>query len=161
MFFIDMAKLDKNSMTYFYPIYAEEQFYGIWSSDSLNQLKKQVSSHVTKECMFHYFPMLYNMNDTCVYYYDRNWDEISVVTSDSIQTLYSLGVKQRIPLFKKGIRDITPQELDGYAILHNFAYSNNFILCSFHTFDKNDIRKKNITWVLLDTRTGKVTISKK
>lgn len=91
----------KNSMTYFYPIYAEEQFYGIWSSDSLNQLKKQVSSHVTKECMFHYFPMLYNMNDTCVYYYDRNWDEISVVTSDSIQTLYSLGVKQRIPLFKK------------------------------------------------------------
>ena len=161
MFFIDMAKLDKNSMTYFYPIYAEEQFYGIWSSDSLNQLKKQVSSHVTKECMFHYFPMLYNMNDTCVYYYDRNWDEISVVTSDSIQTLYSLGVKQRIPLFKKGIRDITPQELDGYAILHNFACSNNFILCSFHTFDKNDIRKKNITWVLLDTRTGKVTISKK
>ena len=78
--------------------------------------------------MFHYFPMLYNMNDTCVYYYDRNWDEISVVTSDSIQTLYSLGVKQRIPLFKKGIRDITPQELDGYAILHNFACSNNFIL---------------------------------
>ena len=39
--------------------------------------------------------------------------------------------------------------------------SDNFILCSFHTFDKNDIRKKNITWVLLDTRTGKVTISKK
>ena len=64
-------------------------------------------------------------------------------------------------MFKKGIRDITPQELDGYAILHNFACSNNFILCSFHTFDKNDIRKKNITWVLLDTRTGKVTISKK
>lgn len=51
--------------------------------------------------------------------------------------------------------------MDGYAILHNFACSNNFILCSFHTFDKNDIRKKNITWVLLDTRTGKVTISKK
>ncbi len=25
MFFIDMAKLDKNSMTYFYPIYAGEQ----------------------------------------------------------------------------------------------------------------------------------------
>ena len=36
-----------------------------------------------------------------------------------------------------------------------------FILCFFHTFDKNDIREENITWVLLDTRTGKVTISKK
>ena len=82
------------------------------------------------------------MNDTCVYYYDRNGMKYLLSLPDSIQTLYSLGVKQRIPLFKKGIRDITPQELDGYAILHNFACSNNFILCSFHTFDKNDIRKK-------------------
>lgn len=161
MFFIDMAKLDRNSMTYFYPIYSEEQFSGIWSSDSLNQLKKQVSSHITKECRFHYFPMLYNMNDTCVYYYDRNWDEFSIVTSDSIQTLYSLGIKQGIPLHKKGMSNITPTDLDGHAILHNFAYSDNFILCSFHTFDKNDMRKKNITWLLFNTRTGKKTISEK
>lgn len=161
MFFMDMAKLDENSMTYFYPIYAEEQFSGIWSSDSLNQWKKQVSSHVTKECKFHYFPMLYNMNDTCVYYYDRNWDEMSVVTSDSIQTLFSLDIQQGIPLHIKGMKNITPQDLDGYAILHNFAYSDNFILFSFHTFDENDIRKKNITWLLLDKRTGKRTISQK
>lgn len=160
MFFIDMAKLDEDGMTYFYPIYANgEQYNGIWTVDSLNCLKKQLDSHVTKECIFHYFPILYNKSDTCVYYYDRNWDEMSVVTADTCQKLYSFDIRQKIPLEERGRKDLQLEDLIGHSIVYYFAYSDQFILFSFHTFNK-EIRKKDITWVLMNLKTGEQTISK-
>lgn len=161
MFFIDMVKLDEECMTYFYPIYTNgEQYAGIWTADSLNRLKKQQYNRVTEDCKFHYFPMMYNRGDTCVYYYDRNWDEISVVTVDSCSRLYRFDLQQKIPLTLRGRRDIRPQDLDGCSIMQHFAYSDRFVLLSFHTFCKDDMMKENITWMLLDTQTGEQTLSK-
>ncbi len=62
-FFIDMAKLDKNSMTYFYPIYTDnEQKEGIWTLNSLDKTVIHLDSSITENCRLHYFPMLYNNN---------------------------------------------------------------------------------------------------
>lgn len=159
-FFIDMVKLDEHTMTYFYPIYANgEQNEGVWTSDTLGHFKKRMTSCVTEECKFHYFPMMYNYNGSSAYYYDRNWDELSVVTPDSLQKLYTFDLQQSIPMHKRGNRSITPYDLDGDAILHVFACSEHFLLLAFHSFDKADIRKKNITWLLMNTETGEKMIS--
>ena len=159
-FFIDMAKLDKNSMTYFYPIYTDnEQKEGIWTLNSLDKTVIHLDSSITENCRLHYFPMLYNNNGSMVYYYDRNRDKLSLVTFDKMENMYSFDIRQRIPIEKMGLKDITPQILDGYSILHNFACSENYLLLSFQTFDKQNIAKKNIKWVLLDRKTEEIIIS--
>lgn len=161
LFFMDMAKLTADDMTYFYPIYSgEEQYCGIWTCDTLDRLKKQVYAHVTADCKFHYFPMMYNWKGSSVYYYDRNWDELSLVTSDTLQQLYRFDLKQKIPLDQMGMKTITPNDLDGRAIMHSFASSKQFILLSFHTFHQEDMRTKDFTWLLINRETGKQLLSK-
>jgi len=160
-FFIDMVKLENNSMTYFYPIYADKmQPDGVWISDTLNCFIKQLSSRVTEDCKFHYFPMQYNWNGVCAYYYDRNWDELSVVTADSIFPLYTFHLHQAIPMSKRGTKNLSPRDLDNHSIVHYFAYSDRFLLLSFHTFHQRDMQRKDITWMLFDKKTGEKVISK-
>lgn len=159
-FFLDMVKLEKESLVCFYPVYAgHEQPEGVWL-DNMGHFKKSLSSHVTEACRFHYFPVMYNWNDSSAYYYDRNWDELSLVTADTLRSMYTFDVKQAIPLSVKGMRDLTPQELDGRSIVHQFVCSDRFILFSYHTFHRSDMMSKDITWVLFDKRTGKVSVSK-
>lgn len=159
-FFLDMVKLERESMVCFYPIYAgHEQPEGVWL-DSMGHFKKSLSSHVAESCRFHYFPMMYNWNGSSAYYYDRNWDELSLVTADTLRPLYSFDVKQAIPISVKGERDLTPQKLDGRSIVHQFVCSDRFILFSFHTFHQDDMSRKDITWMLFDKRTRDVSISK-
>lgn len=160
-FFLDMACLEGESMTCFYPIYAShEQPDGVWSADLSGHRIRQIDSHVTEDCRFHYFPMMYNRGGDCTYYYDRNWDELSAVTADSLRLLYSFHIRQAIPLSVKGKRDLSPQDLDERAIVHHFACSEHFILMSFHTFHQSDMGRKDFTWMLLDRRTGQKTVSK-
>lgn len=160
-FVLDMVKLEENSMTYFYPIYAGGgQPEGVWICDSLNRFEKQIDSHVTEDCKFHYFPMMYNWNDACVYYYDRNWDELSIVTADTLQLLYSFALRQSIPLSMKGMRNLSLQDLEGYAILHYFAYSDHFLLMNFYTFHQEEPDGKDMTWLLFDRRTEEKLVSK-
>lgn len=160
-FVLDMVKLDENSMTYFYPVYAGGgQPEGVWTCDSLGRFKKQLDSHVTEDCKFHYFPMMYNWNDTCAYYYDRNWDELSIVTADTLQLLYSFALRQSIPLSMKGMRNLSLQDLEGHVILHYFACSDHFLLMNFYTFHQEETEGKEMTWLLFDRRTGEKVISK-
>lgn len=160
-FFLDMVNLGNEGMVYFYPIYTgDEQPCGVWSADSANHLKKRLHSHITEECRFHYFPMMYNWDGTCAYYYDRNWDELFRVTADSLALLQTFHLKQGIPLAQKGNLNISPKELDGHSIVHHFAYSDHFLLMSFHTFHQNDMSHKDITWMLYDLQSGDKIVSK-
>lgn len=160
-FFLDMAWTDRERMTCFYPIYAgREQPEGVWSAHMSGSGVKQIDSHVTEDCRFHYFPVMYSRADDRIYYYDRNWDELSVLTADSLRPLYSFHIRQALPLAVKGRRDLSPQDLDGRAIVHHFACSEHFILMSFHTFHQSDMSRKDFTWMLLDRRTGRTTVSK-
>ena len=78
MFFIDMAKLDKDLTLSHFTLERTILWHLVFRF--FKSIEEAGKFSCNEECMFHYFPMLYNMNDTCVYYYDRNWDEISVVT---------------------------------------------------------------------------------
>ncbi len=69
-----------------------------------------------------------------VYYYDRNRDKLSLVTFDKMENMYSFDIRQRIPIEKMGLKDITPQILDGYSILHNFACSEKLFVTFFSNF---------------------------
>lgn len=159
-FLLDMVKFGKESMVCFYPIFAgHEQPEGVWL-DNMGHFNKSISSHVTESCKFHYFPVMYNWNGSSAYYYDRNWDELSLVTNDTLQLLYAFDIKQAIPLSIKGERDLTPEKLDGRSIVHQFTYSNNFILVSFHTFHQDDMSQKDITWMLFDKRKKSISTSK-
>ncbi len=161
-FFLDMVKTEEKGFICFYPIYAfGEQPNGVWLSDSTGVLLKTLQSKVTKDCKFHYFPMMYNWNDSCAYYYDRNWNELSVITADTLRILYKFDIKQALPLSVKGTKGLTYQKLDKYSIVHQFAYSDNYILISFQTFHKDDMQSKDITWMLFNPKTGGKSISKK
>lgn len=160
-FFLDMVKLEEHSMTYFYPIYAGgEQPEGVWTCDSLDRLVKRVDAHVTEDCKFHYFPVMYNWDGKRAYYYDRNWDELSVVTADTLEVLHKFHLRNAIPLSVKGKRDLSPQDLEGRSILHYFACSERFLLVNFYTFRQEDPYGQDVVWLLLDRETGETEIAK-
>lgn len=155
MFFIDMAKLNENNLTFFYPIYAQgEQYNGIWTKDYSTEKVKYIDSLVSSNQLFHYFPMIYNYNGDNVFYYDRNKDQMSIVTSDTVKNIYKFKLSHKLPDAIMGIRNLMPDQLDGYSIVHEFACSENYLLLSTQTFDKNNMAKKNIKWFLLNRKSG-------
>ena len=160
MFFIDMVKLDENSLTYFYPIYAEgEQYNGIWTRDYLEERVNYIDSLVTPNNRFHYFPMIYNYNGDNAFYYDRYKDQMYIVTADAVKNIYKFKLSHKLPEVVMGMKNLTPDKLDGYSIVHEFVCSENYLLLSTQTFEKSNISKKNLKWFLLDRKNGEKMIA--
>lgn len=155
MFFIDMVKLNKNSFTHFYPIYTGgEQYSGIWTKDYSMDKVKYVDSLTTSNNRFHYFPMVYNYNGDKAFYYDRNKDQMSIITPNAIKDIYKFKLSHKLPDAVMEMKNLMPDKLDGYSIVHEFVYSENYLLLSIQTFEKSNIAKKNIRWFLLNRKNG-------
>ena len=153
-FIRDFAVLGDKLNLCFLPFYSKELPYGVWLADTNNVIVKRYNTNVPMDDQFEFMGTYYNSSDQGVLYYDRNWDNLSIITKDSLKVLYSFDLKQRIPehLRKKDPASI---KLEGFAMMSNFSNSDQYILFSYYLYEGAGIYK----WVLFDKNTEKMTVS--
>lgn len=159
---IDIAPLSEDCIVFLSPFYAPEgEASGIWVADGQNRKIKQLSDDVTENHKFYYYPMTYNRSDSCLYYYDRNWDYFSRISEDSMEVMHQFHIEQKLPASLMGDIHAPLTSLNGYAICDRFLYSPSRLLlsyCIFNYTDKSDNRTH--VWGMLDNRTHQIQLAK-
>ena len=146
---VDLAVFGTDSIVFISPFYlGEENPNGIWLAGKDNRPVRQLSDDVTSEHQLFYFPMTYHWGDTCIYYYDRNWDYLSSVSTKGMEVVHQFDVRQKIPASM--IRDINMNlsRLNGYAICDRFVYSPSRLLVLYCRFEEDD--KRSYVWAMFD-----------
>jgi len=160
---VDLCVPDSEHKIFISPFYAgDENPSGVWVGDSNNIPINHLIDDVTPDHQFYYYPMTYNIGDSCLYYYDRNWDNFFAITKRDAHVLHRFEVKQKIPL--SIMRDImqNPLKLDGYAICDRFAYSHSktlMLYCLFNYEGNKD--ERSYVWVVMDSRNKQVRLAHK
>ena len=160
---VDIVKPNEEQTICISPLYAGGELpAGIWLVEQQKEIVKYLRDDVTAEHCFYYYPVTYLPEDNGFYHYDRNWDDFSWVTTDTIQTIYQIDFKQKIPASMTGNMRLNPIELNGYGICDYYAYSRSHLLIGFCQFiyEKNQ-DKRRFLWALVDNCTQDVTIAKK
>lgn len=146
---VDLASFNVDSTVFISPFYVGgENPSGIWLADENNVPVRFLRNDVTSDHQLYYFPMTYNWGDTCIYYYDRNWNDFSSVSPNGIRALYHFDVKQKM---KPSImRDATknPSLLNGYSICDRFVYSSSCLLLLYCKFV--DLVDRSYVWAIVD-----------
>ncbi len=160
---IDLASLSENCIIFLSPFYAPPgEASGIWVANGQNQKIKQLSDDVTSDHRFYYYPMTYNLSDSCLYYYDRNWDYFSCISENGMERIYQFDVEQKLPPSLMGETHAPRASLNGYAICDRFLYSPSQLLMVYCLFDyKDTIDNRTYVWALLDNQTQQIKLAKK
>lgn len=160
---IDIAALNGDCIVFISPYYLDDSNNaGIWMTNGQNRLIKHLNDDVTSDCQFYYYPMTYNMGDTCLYYYDRNWNYFSRISENGMERVYQFDVKQELPPSLMRDTHAPRSSLNGYAICDCFLYSSSRLLMAYCLFDyKNKIDNRTYVWAMLDNRTHQIKLAKK
>ena len=78
------------------PFYSKECPYSIWIENINNQLVKDFDYPKPKDDQFEFVNTYCNKEANSLYYYDRNYDHLIYITPDSLQTVYSFQLIQRL-----------------------------------------------------------------
>ena len=148
---VDVAAFDSDNIVFISPYYAgEKNPSGIWLGNKDKALMSHLSNDVTSEHQLYYFPMTYCWGDTCVYYYDRNWDYFSSVSPNGMEIICQFDLKQKIP--QSIIRNVNsgdPSKLNGYAICDRFVCSPSCMLILYCKFEEEG--KRSYVWVMTES----------
>lgn len=150
----DFAVLNDEINLCFLPFYSKELPYGVWLSDTNSVIVKRYDTKVPADYQFEFIGTNYVSSNQGILYYDRNWDNISAITKDTLEVLYEFDLKQRMPedLRKKDPASI---RLDGLGMMSNFSSSDQYILLSYYFYEGDGKYK----WVLIDKNSGKTIVS--
>lgn len=139
----DFAVLGSNDYLFIMPSYRREIPYGVWCTDSLNRITKELLSHVPKDYEFEFLFTQYNHLSDRICYYDRNWDVLYEVDRDTAIVLSRFNLKQAFPAELKRKSEPSFQELQGHAMMANFSVSPIYRLFTYYTFGEHSFK-----WVL-------------
>lgn len=158
---VDLAAFNLEHTICISPFYVHDDVpSGIWLADKDNKIVRYLSDDVTPEHRFYYFPMTYNMSDTCLYYYDRNWNYFSRVSEHGQEILFQFDVKQKIPRsVMKEASNGPLEQLDGYAICDRFLYSPDWLLMLYCRFNEGENEERSYVWTIMDNHSRKVRMA--
>lgn len=150
----DFAVFENKQNLFIMPSYRKDMPSGVWIADDNNEKIKLLKNDVPKEDEFEFVFTYYNLVDQSIYYYDRNWDNISYITKDTATTLFQFDLKQSIPTEVRKKADPGLKELAGSAMMANFSYSTNFLVLTYYRFGENPFK-----WVLVNKDEMSVFVS--
>lgn len=150
----DFAVLKDEIKLCILPYYEEHLPYGIWTTDKENNIIKKINFDIPKEDKFEFLSLYTNLLDQAVYYYDRNWDNLSYVTKDTAIVEYQFNLKQRL---KEDLRKKDPETipLQDFAMMWGFSNSSNFLLLTYYYY----VEENPYRWVLYNKETHELTTS--
>lgn len=150
----DFAVFENEQHVFLMPSYRKNMPCGVWITDKSNKTIKSLKDDVPKEDEFEFVFTYYNLEDQSIYYYDRNWDNISYVTKDTATIVYQFDLKQRIPTNIRRQSDPGFKELANFAMMSNFSYSIDFIMLTYFCFGENPFK-----WVIIDKDKASVLVA--
>lgn len=160
---VDIASLSEEQIVFISPFYiTDNELSGVWLANGQNQYIKQLRDDVTTDHRFYYYPMTYTVSDTCLYYYDRNWDYLSRISENGMEITNQFRVKQKLPSSLMGNVQTPIPSLNGYAICDRFLYSSSqtmIVYCLFNYEGNKDMR--SYVWALLDNHSHKLDMARK
>lgn len=147
---VDLATFNLEHTIYISPFYISDKYpSGIWLADKDNKIVRYLSEDVTPEHKFYYYPMTYNLNDTCLYYYDRNWDYFSRVSEQGMQTLLRFDVRRKLPASMMGDTKAPLARRNGYVVCDKFVYSLGRLLMLYCELNYNE-DEHSYVWVMVN-----------
>lgn len=148
----DFYPLENNQYICIHTSYMKNRPMGVWLADSCLHIIKSLKNDIPSSEIFQTVSTYYNYKNDGLYYYDRVWDDFSVITRDSLKTIYKFDIKQVVP--RKERDRPTPHNLEQYVSIAKFAYSKRYILLNYFTFNQTPSY-----WVLLDQKNNNTLIS--
>lgn len=152
----DFAIIGDARYLFIMPSYREGMPHGVWIADSLNHIRKELLSDVPQEYEFEFLFTQYNMSDDRLYYYDRNWDVLYKVNSDTAVVSRKFDIKQVLPEDVKKKSEPSFGELNGHAMMANFSISPDFLMLTYYSFEENPFK-----WVLIPKGSRTPIVSKR
>lgn len=152
-FIRDFAKTDTSDFVMIQPcIHHAYPNNGIWKYSLKEGLSRQFLSYPEqKDQNFEFISTYIVQAPDFVYYYDRNTDCLYQIGSDSLVEMYSIDLKQVLPLQARWQAMPKKQELEGKAMLYDFSVSSDHVLLNYFLFEENHpyryvlINRKNPT----------------
>lgn len=148
----DFYPLNNNQYICIHTSYMKNRPMGVWLADSCLHIIKSLKNDIPPSEIFQTVSTYYNYKNDGIYYYDRVWDDFSVISRDSLKTMYKFDVKQVVPKKERNIS--TPHNLEQYVSIAKFAYSKHYIILNYFTFNQTPSY-----WVLLDQKNNEIQIS--
>jgi hypothetical protein len=143
----DFAVMPEEDNLFIFPFYSDRYNTGVWLADTSGVTKKIYRDDAPKE-EFEYADDYYNRAAEGIYYYDRNWDDFSYITADTLVKLFQFDLKQKVPRSIRVKIDWSMEELIGYSMMSSFANARNYLLISYYIF--GDRPYYQWKWVFLD-----------
>lgn len=153
----DFAMMKDGSILMIMPCQYKNQKNGVWLASSGNQYRKPLLDNVPKDHEFEFLSTFYNQTPEGIYYYDRNYDQISFITPDSATFLYQIDLSQRIPESIRKKAGPLPAELNQRAMMYDFCMSPAYMAFTYFIFGENELPFR---WVFVDRKTNAVTVCK-
>lgn len=143
-----MVFQDKKNL-FILPFYSKECPYCIWIEDQNNQVIKNFNYPKPQNDQFEFISTYCNKEVNSLYYYDRNYDQISYITPDTLYSVYSIDLKQRL---SNDLRAKNPAsiKLENFAMMWNFSFSPKYLLMNYYYYGQ----EKPYKWVLLNRNTN-------
>lgn len=154
-FFVRDFTIFNNEINLFIlPYYAKKTKYGIWTTDTNNNIIKELFNDIPKDDKFEFCNTYFNRYPEGIFYYDRNYDQISYITPDTLFALYKFDLKQRLRNELR-IKDPSTFQWEDFAMMWNFSITDQYLLLTYYYYGK-DIPYK---WVLIDRKTNQLIVS--
>jgi hypothetical protein len=152
----DFLFFEPDNYLFIIPTYAKNYPSGVILTDTNNVIIKNMKDDVPKDDQFEYIGNYCNLSGEGIYYYDRNQDDFSYITKNSLVPIYQFDLKQRIPNSVRIKPDWNEKDVAEYSIMSSFCHSTNFLSITYYTFGDDTPYK----WVFVDKKNREVIVSK-
>lgn len=102
-----------------FTVYSKATLWCLAFSDTNSVIVKRYDTKVPADYQFEFIGTNYVSSNQGILYYDRNWDNISAITKDTLEVLYEFDLKQRMPEDLR--KDPASIRLDGFGMMSNFS----------------------------------------
>ena len=139
-FIRDFAKIGTHDFIMIQPcIHHAYPNNGIWKYSLKEGLSRQFLTYPDqKDQNFEFISTYIVQTPDFVYHYDRNSDALYRINQDSLEEMYSIDLKQVLPLQARLQAMPKKQELERKAMLYDFSVSSNYVLLNYFLFEEDN-----------------------
>ena len=139
-FIRDFAKIGTHDFIMIQPcIHHAYPNNGIWKYSLKEGLNRQFLTYPDQEDQnFEFISTYIVQTPDFIYHYDRNSDALYRINQDSLEEMYSIDLKQVLPLQARLQAMPKKQELEGKAMLYDFSVSSNYVLLNYFLFEEDN-----------------------